>query len=145
MKTILDLQPAIVWKYFYEITQVPRPSKKEGKIIRYLENFADQHHLPLKKDAVGNILRITSILLLIVILFFFKNNAKGYDKTKNKVTKPSRDSGAGGSAAKKRSVRLTAPTATLSERVAPPGEAPNTNSVLPPPVSNTAKGPPSQL
>ena len=56
MKTILDLQPAIVWKYFYEITQVPRPSKKEGKIIRYLENFADQHHLPLKKDAVGNIL-----------------------------------------------------------------------------------------
>ena len=56
MKTILDLQPAIVWKYFYEITQVPRPSKKEGKIIQYLEDFAAQHHLPIKKDSVGNIL-----------------------------------------------------------------------------------------
>jgi len=56
MKTILDLQPTIVWKYFHEITQVPRPSKKEGKIIRYLENFAAQHNLPIKKDSVGNIL-----------------------------------------------------------------------------------------
>ena len=50
MKTILDLQPAIVWEYFHEITQVPRPSKKEGKIIRYLENFAAQHNLPIKMD-----------------------------------------------------------------------------------------------
>ena len=56
MKTILDLQPNIVWKYFHEITQVPRPSKKEGKIIRYLEQFAADHHLPIKKDAAGNIL-----------------------------------------------------------------------------------------
>ena len=56
MKTILDLQPAIVWKYFHEITQVPRPSKKEGKIIRYLEQFAADHHLPIKKDEAGNIL-----------------------------------------------------------------------------------------
>lgn len=56
MKTILDLQPNIVWKHFYEVTQVPRPSKKEGKIIRYLEDFAAKHQLPVKKDAVGNIL-----------------------------------------------------------------------------------------
>lgn len=56
MKTILDLQPNIIWKYFYEVTQVPRPSKKEEKIIRYLESFAAQHQLPVKKDAVGNIL-----------------------------------------------------------------------------------------
>ena len=56
MKTILDLQPAIVWKYFHEITQVPRPSKKEGKIIRYLEQFAADNHLPIKKDEAGNIL-----------------------------------------------------------------------------------------
>ena len=53
---ITDLKPEIVWKYFHEITQVPRPSKKEGKMIAYLEHFAAQHHLAIKKDAAGNIL-----------------------------------------------------------------------------------------
>ena len=53
---ITDLKPAIVWKYFHEITQVPRPSKKEGKMIAYLESFAAQHQLAIKKDAAGNIL-----------------------------------------------------------------------------------------
>jgi dipeptidase D len=53
---ITDLQPQIVWKYFHEITQVPRPSKKEGKMIAYLEEFASKHNLPVKKDAAGNIL-----------------------------------------------------------------------------------------
>ena len=56
MVKITDLQPEIVWKYFYEITQVPRPSKKEGKIIAYLEAFAKKHNLNIKKDQVGNIL-----------------------------------------------------------------------------------------
>lgn len=53
---ILDLSPAIVWKYFHEITQVPRPSKKEEKMIAYLEAFATRHNLELKKDQCGNIL-----------------------------------------------------------------------------------------
>ncbi|MDR2496812.1 MAG: aminoacyl-histidine dipeptidase [Tannerellaceae bacterium] len=53
---ITDLKPSIVWNYFHEITQVPRPSKKEGRIIAYLESFAAKHSLPCKKDAVGNIL-----------------------------------------------------------------------------------------
>lgn len=56
MKQIIDLKPGIVWKYFDEITQVPRPSKKEEKIIRYLEDFAAKHNLSVKKDKAGNIL-----------------------------------------------------------------------------------------
>lgn len=56
MKQIIDLAPGIVWKYFDEITQVPRPSKKEEKIIRYLEDFAAKHNLSVKKDKTGNIL-----------------------------------------------------------------------------------------
>ncbi len=56
MKRISDLQPGIVWKYFQEVTNVPRPSKKEGKIIRYLEKFASEHGLSIKKDAVNNVL-----------------------------------------------------------------------------------------
>ncbi len=53
---ITDLKPEIVWKFFHEVTQVPRPSKKEGKIIAYLEAFAQKYNLPIKKDAAGNIL-----------------------------------------------------------------------------------------
>jgi dipeptidase D len=56
MKQITDLQPSIVWKYFHEVTQVPRPSKKEEKIIRYLEEFASEHNLPIKTDTVNNVL-----------------------------------------------------------------------------------------
>ncbi len=56
MKKITDLQPELVWKNFYEITKVPRPSKKEGKMVAFLENYAHQHGLTFKKDEAGNIL-----------------------------------------------------------------------------------------
>jgi len=50
-----NLEPHKVWQYFYEITQIPRPSKKEDKIITYLENFAKSKNLEYNKDRVGNI------------------------------------------------------------------------------------------
>lgn len=53
---ITELKPEIVWKFFHEITQVPRPSKKEGKIIAYLESFAKKYNVDIKKDEAGNIL-----------------------------------------------------------------------------------------
>ena len=53
---ITDLKPEIVWKFFHQVTQVPRPSKKEGKIIQYLESFAKEYNVAIKKDAAGNIL-----------------------------------------------------------------------------------------
>lgn len=53
---IKDLKPAIIWNYFYEITQTPRPSKKEDKIIAYLLSFAQKHNLEVKKDDIGNVL-----------------------------------------------------------------------------------------
>lgn len=53
---ITDLKPEIVWKFFHQVTQVPRPSKKEGKMIQFLESFANQYKIAIKKDAAGNIL-----------------------------------------------------------------------------------------
>ena len=53
MKT---LQPISVWKHFHEITQIPRPSKKEEKILAYLKAFASEHQLECKSDAAGNLL-----------------------------------------------------------------------------------------
>lgn len=53
---ITDLKPEIVWKFFHQVTQVPRPSKKEGKMIQFLETFAKEYKIAIKKDAAGNIL-----------------------------------------------------------------------------------------
>ena len=53
---IKDLKPAQIWDYFYQITQVPRPSKKEEKIVRFLIDFAEQNGLEVLKDAANNVL-----------------------------------------------------------------------------------------
>lgn len=53
---IKDLKPKLIWHYFDEITKVPRPSKKEGKIKAFLLNFAKENSLEAKEDKTGNIL-----------------------------------------------------------------------------------------
>ncbi|MDE6157571.1 MAG: beta-Ala-His dipeptidase, partial [Muribaculaceae bacterium] len=53
--TIKDLKPALVFSIFDEITQVPRPSKKEEKIRQYLLDFAAKHNIEVKTDAIGNV------------------------------------------------------------------------------------------
>ena len=51
-----DLKPGIVFHYFEEVCQVPRPSKKEDKIRAYLLDFAEKHGLSAKSDEAGNVL-----------------------------------------------------------------------------------------
>ncbi len=55
MQLIKELEPSSVWGYFYEITQIPRASKKEDKILDYLIRFAKTHSLEWKQDKIGNI------------------------------------------------------------------------------------------
>ena len=50
-----ELQPRIIWEQFDAITKVPRPSKKEGKIIEFLIDFAKQHNLEWQRDDIGNV------------------------------------------------------------------------------------------
>ena len=50
-----ELQPRIIWEQFDAITKVPRPSKKEGKIIEFLIEFAKQHGLEWQRDDIGNV------------------------------------------------------------------------------------------
>ena len=52
---VKDLKPAIVFEIFDEITRVPRPSKKEEKIRKYLLDFAEKHNLGVRTDKVGNV------------------------------------------------------------------------------------------
>ena len=52
---IRDLQPALVWEQFEAITKVPRPSKKEERIIEFLIDFAKSHNLEYQRDKIGNV------------------------------------------------------------------------------------------
>jgi dipeptidase D len=58
MSVLSELNPAPIWIYFEEICKIPRLSKNEGKIRKYLLNFASVHNLRSKEDSVGNILII---------------------------------------------------------------------------------------
>ena len=54
--SIRTLQPERLWKEFYEICQIPHPSKKEEKMIAYLQEFGKRHNLETRTDAAGNVL-----------------------------------------------------------------------------------------
>jgi dipeptidase D len=54
-KTIEELEPTHLWTRFYEITQVPRPSKKEEKIREHLRNLLNELNIDFKEDQTGNI------------------------------------------------------------------------------------------
>jgi len=53
---MINLEPTALWNFFHEITQIPRPSKKEGQVIAYLKAFATKRRLEIKNDATGNVL-----------------------------------------------------------------------------------------
>ena len=52
---ITGLKPAVIWNIFDQITKVPRPSKKEGKIHDFLVNFAKEHGIAYRTDEIGNV------------------------------------------------------------------------------------------
>lgn len=60
MNNLVGLEPHAIWHYFNEICQVPRPSKHEEKIIKYLVDFSERNQLAYKSDEAGNLLIIKS-------------------------------------------------------------------------------------
>ena len=56
MGILSRLNPEPIWTYFEEICGIPRLSKNEGKIRRYLLEFAAKYKLASKEDSTGNIL-----------------------------------------------------------------------------------------
>jgi dipeptidase D len=49
------LQPVLVWKYFAEIAKIPRGSKHEEKITKYMLETAKKLGLSAKADKLGNV------------------------------------------------------------------------------------------
>ncbi len=56
MSKLSELQPRLVWEFFEQITQVPRPSKHEEKIRQYLVDYAIRAGLEHNVDQTGNVL-----------------------------------------------------------------------------------------
>ncbi len=54
-EVIKGLEPSILWQRFYEITQVPRPSKKEEKILNHMRKLFKELNVSYKEDKNGNI------------------------------------------------------------------------------------------
>lgn len=55
LKAIEGLKPEIMWQRFYEISQIPRPSKKEEKIREYLRATLKELNIDFSEDEVGSI------------------------------------------------------------------------------------------
>lgn len=56
MKTIQDLTPKGVWKNFYLLTQIPRPSYLSGPITKFLLDFGKNLGLEAFTDDIGNVI-----------------------------------------------------------------------------------------
>ena len=56
MSDIRNLEPKAVWNYFHEITQIPRPSKFEQKMIEHIKEFGKKNNLETVVDNVGNVI-----------------------------------------------------------------------------------------
>ena len=56
MSTIKDLEPNGVWRNFYSLTQIPRPSKKEAKVIAFMKQWGEEHGLETIIEDCGNVI-----------------------------------------------------------------------------------------
>ncbi len=53
---IRNLEPAVLWNKFADLNAVPRPSKKEEKVIAFMKNFGLNLGLETIEDEVGNVI-----------------------------------------------------------------------------------------
>ena len=54
--SIQNLQPKALWRNFYQLTQIPRPSKKEEQIIQFVKHFGESLKLETIVDDTGNVI-----------------------------------------------------------------------------------------
>ena len=53
---IRQLEPKAVWNKFADLNAVPRPSKKEERVIAFMKDFGRNLNLETIEDAVGNVI-----------------------------------------------------------------------------------------
>ena len=55
-KAVRNLEPKIVWNHFADLNAVPRPSKKEERVIQFMVDFGKKLNLETFVDKVGNVI-----------------------------------------------------------------------------------------
>ena len=51
-----QLEPKVIWKNFEALNSVPRPSKKEEKVIKFIKEFGEKLGLTTTVDEAGNVI-----------------------------------------------------------------------------------------
>lgn len=55
-KEIRQLEPKVLWNKFADLNAVPRPSKKEERVIAFMKDFGQKLGLETFEDKVGNVI-----------------------------------------------------------------------------------------
>lgn len=55
MKDILKLEPQNIWRNFSKLNEIPRPSKKEEKVRKFMVEFGKNLDLETLTDEIGNV------------------------------------------------------------------------------------------
>jgi len=87
---VSNVEPKEIWKNFVLLNEVPRPSKKEEKVIDFLKLFASKNNLEFRQDKIGNLViikestegmsnRETVVLQSHVDMVHEKNNDVDFD------------------------------------------------------------------
>jgi len=93
---VRKLEPTSLWNHFADLNEVPRPSKKEERVIQFMVNFGKNLGLETHTDKVGNIIikkpatkgmedRQTVILQSHVDMVHQKNNDTDFDFDKEGI------------------------------------------------------------
>ncbi len=53
---VKNIQPTALWGHFADLNAVPRPSKKEERVIAFMKNFGESLGLKTLVDEVGNVI-----------------------------------------------------------------------------------------
>src|SRR5690606_8709356 len=53
---IRNLEPKALWNHFTDLNAVPRPSKKEERVIQFMKDFGNSLGLDTMEDEVGNMI-----------------------------------------------------------------------------------------
>jgi len=87
---VAQLDPKMLWEHFTALNAVPRPSKKEERVIAFIKDFGNKLGLEVKTDPVGNVVIVkpasagmehkeTVVMQSHLDMVHQKNNATEFD------------------------------------------------------------------
>lgn len=93
---VRNLEPKALWNHFADLNEVPRPSKKEERVIEFAKSFGESLGFETKVDGVGNVIikkpatpgmegRVTIVLQSHLDMVHQKNNDTVFDFDKEGI------------------------------------------------------------